>query len=227
MQLHHGDGHWRVTAGQLVLFRQGDDSRYGKIHPQDAYACRWVTLGGAGLDAHMQTLVDWHGPVFDTGEQHPLIDQMGQLQSFVGPHRGPVTTVAHAVHTFVMMLFEFAQRRLDRRLSPAERGVQRLLRDPYTNEGLKTIAGEVGCTRETLSRAFKAETGEPPHTYATRLRSQRALNLLRATVLPMDEIARQAGFTNAHTLARQVRSLTGLSPTQFRKQAQTPTETPG
>ena len=206
-----------LNRGQLVLMRHGDPSVYGKAARSDTYACRWVNLDGQGLAEHLEVLRQRHGDVLTLGDPHPLIDQLAHLQALADPHAGtPRTTMAHAVHTFVMMLYEQAQDRLRQRMKPVERAIQQLTEQPCRPWSLKALAAEVGVSREHLSREFIRRVGRSPHAFLCEARTRRALRLLQDTDLPIADVAEQSGFPNTHNLARQVRAQTGCSPSALR-----------
>ena len=81
---------------------------------------------------------------------------------------------------------------------------------------LEDIAASVHMSAYHFARTFKATTGETPHAYATRLRVERARELLRTSAWSMAVIARHAGFSSKSHFAAVFRRSTGLSPHQFR-----------
>lgn len=81
---------------------------------------------------------------------------------------------------------------------------------------LEDIAASVHMSAYHFARTFKATTSETPHAYVTRLRVERAQELLRTSFWSMPVIARHAGFSSKSHFAAVFRRLTGLSPHQFR-----------
>jgi len=55
-----------------------------------------------------------------------------------------------------------------------------------------------------------------PRGYAERQRLGRSMQLLEVTLLPVNEVARQAGFENQFYFAARFKKLTGRSPSAFR-----------
>jgi AraC-like DNA-binding protein len=66
-------------------------------------------------------------------------------------------------------------------------------------------------------RIFKASTGETPHAFITRLRVERARQLLISRDWSIDFIALECGFGSASRLGRAFRLLTGETPAAFRR----------
>ena len=82
---------------------------------------------------------------------------------------------------------------------------------------LDTLVERTGLHRTTLFRAFQSAFGVAPSDYLQHLRVQRALRLLKTTVLPVSTVAEQAGFADANYFSRRIRHATGQSPREFRK----------
>jgi len=206
-----------AEPGQVLLFRYGEPTVYGKLDRADDYACRWVNLEGAGLAEHFDAFRARHGYVVgfespDAGEQ-----QLSRLIALAEPAAGTARpAMAQAVHAFLLRLFEQAEHGRRQRLSPAEQAVAAILDNPYRPWSLKRLAAEFGVSREHLTRVFTDKVGRPPHRHLSQVRLQRSLRLLRESHLPLGEVAEQSGFESAHNLARHVRRATGQSPTALR-----------
>jgi len=69
-----------------------------------------------------------------------------------------------------------------------------------------------------LIRVFKAHVGMPPHRYLTRLRVERARQLLEVSSLSVTQVAHRAGFGTVSHFSTVFRSHVGLSPTEYRRQ---------
>ena len=212
-------GENRVEAGQIVIFGFGDDSAYGWPGPlPEPYACKWVNLQGAGLREHLEVFRQRFGAVISPGLDHPLLEQMDELSGLASPpNPASPTDLAHAVHLFIMRLFEFAQHRQQQRQTPVQRAIDAILARPAQPWSLQEIAHRFGCTREHLSRCFYEQRGQWPASYIAEARLHRAMQLLRDTTLPVSDIAKQAGFGTTHSLARCVRDAAGCSPTAYRE----------
>jgi AraC family transcriptional regulator len=81
---------------------------------------------------------------------------------------------------------------------------------------LEDIAGSVHMSAYHFARMFKATTGQTPHAYVTRLRIERAQELLRTSRWSMPAIARRVGFASKSHFAATFLRLTGISPHLFR-----------
>ncbi|NBC11347.1 MAG: helix-turn-helix domain-containing protein [Planctomycetes bacterium] len=203
--------------GQFLLFRFGEPTAYGKLDRDDDYACRWVNLEGAGLTEHFDAFRARHGYVVGLESPAAGEEQLAQLTALADPAAGTSrTTMAQAVHAFLLRLFEQAEHGRRQSLSPAEQAVAAILDNPYRPWSLKRVAADFGVSREHLTRVFTDKVGRSPHRHLSAVRLQRGLRLLRETHLPLGQVAEQSGFESAHNLARHVRRATGQSPTALR-----------
>lgn len=70
-----------------------------------------------------------------------------------------------------------------------------------------------------LVRSFKAAFGETTHRYLQRRRIERAMALLRDTVMPVTEISLAVGFQSLGTFSRTFSEIVGSSPKTYRRTA--------
>ena len=87
-----------------------------------------------------------------------------------------------------------------------------LLRESVTEHiTLERLAEHADLEKFRLCRAFRAQVGLPPHAYLTRLRVQRAQELLAAGV-KASEVAPRVGFYDQSQLHRHFRRIVGITP---------------
>lgn len=72
-------------------------------------------------------------------------------------------------------------------------------------------------SERTLSRRFRAETGQSPQQWLLQARLQRALELLERTDLPVDRVAEEAGFGTAGALRHRMRTALATTPQAYRR----------
>lgn len=90
----------------------------------------------------------------------------------------------------------------------------------YTSEELAT---EFGCSLRSIQIRFRNALGRGVAEIIREQRTQRAIELIRKTDLPMQEIFRQCGFSGHHQLERAVRAFHGMGPSELRKERDTRT----
>ena len=75
--------------------------------------------------------------------------------------------------------------------------------------------------RAHFSAVFSQETGQTFKEYLTEIRIKKAKELLRTTPLKAFEICYQVGYNDPHYFSHVFHKNTGLTPIEFRSQAQT------
>jgi len=81
------------------------------------------------------------------------------------------------------------------------------------------VAEHVALSYHHLCRKFRKETGMTVIELISHLRIEKAKKLLMTTPEPVNEIARQVGFTSTVQFHRTFRKQTDDTPMQFRKKA--------
>jgi AraC family transcriptional regulator len=101
----------------------------------------------------------------------------------------------------------------------AERRCLELMRARLSEDiSLDELAAEAQLSPFHFARMFKQSVGVPPRVYLTRLRMERACELLETTDLPVTEIAPEVGYSSNQVLARVFVKHRHMSPTDYRRQ---------
>lgn len=85
---------------------------------------------------------------------------------------------------------------------------------------LESLATEIGCSPNHLSKIFHRATGERIVEHINRLRIQSAIDALSRTRLTIKTISASCGFSDANYFARVFRQAIGRSPQQYRADVQ-------
>jgi AraC-like DNA-binding protein len=104
----------------------------------------------------------------------------------------------------------------DKRIAKA---LQHLHNKPEFAWTLENLAEEVGMSRAAFAKRFKQLVGQTMFEYLTRLRIQRAKELLQETKLPMYEIASRVGYESDLAFTKTFKKYVKTTPTRYRKQA--------
>jgi transcriptional regulator GlxA family with amidase domain len=84
----------------------------------------------------------------------------------------------------------------------------------------QAMSRSINLSPARLRDLFKKETGLSPIQYVKRLRMRRAADLLRMSFLSIKEVAFQSGAGDTSHFVRDFKKQYGLTPSQFRAQAQ-------
>ncbi len=127
-------------------------------------------------------------------------------------------TLARTVATLILL------RAADPRRAPVVQGSTRLMAEAV--EWLKAHHGEnvridrlvayMGYSKSRFFTLFKAHTGLTPSDWLGRYRIRQAQKKLRATSLPVAQVAAETGFASPQYFIAAFRRHTGFTPTQWR-----------
>lgn len=85
---------------------------------------------------------------------------------------------------------------------------------------LETVAGQFLVSREHLSRAFKASTGENLSDYIVRKRMEKARSLIAVDRLPIKHAAQLSGYEDIAYFYRVFKKHFGITPGELRKKGE-------
>jgi AraC-like DNA-binding protein len=106
--------------------------------------------------------------------------------------------------------------------------VRDLVRDCLEEElTLTELSLEAELSSWHFLRAFREAFGETPHAFQTRLRLERAKDLLTVSSRPVTEICFDVGFTSLGSFSTLFRRQVGISPAEFRRQVRAWVTVPG
>lgn len=105
----------------------------------------------------------------------------------------------------------------DKRIAKA---LQHLHNKPDIAWTLEKLAEEVGMSRAAFAKRFKNLVSQSMFEYLTRLRVQRAKELLRETKLPLYEVASRVGYESDLAFTKTFKKHAGTTPTRYRKKAE-------
>lgn len=95
--------------------------------------------------------------------------------------------------------------------------VRKYINDHLGDVSLVSAAQAVDLNPYYLSTLFHHETNEKFYEYVLRKRIESAKNMLTSSNLPINEISKRVGYSNANSFSRIFRMSTGMTPSQFRE----------
>lgn len=106
-------------------------------------------------------------------------------------------------------------RNIDTRVISGIRYMEQHLRDIVISNETLSLKG--GMSRNAFARLFKDQTGFPPRKYLTRMRVEKACNLLHHSELSIEQIAAACGFSDRYYFTRVFTQTMLTSPGAYRK----------
>ncbi len=98
-----------------------------------------------------------------------------------------------------------------------------LIQNPEQKWALSDLSKKVNCSPYHLTRIFREELGIPLHQYQLRMRIAKSLNALLDTKDEVTSIALDSGFSSHSHFTSAFRQTVGISPTEFRRSANSQT----
>jgi AraC family transcriptional regulator len=83
---------------------------------------------------------------------------------------------------------------------------------------LEALAQQVGFSAYHFTYLFRQTTGKTPHQFVLDKRLEQARQLLKATDLPLSQVALDVGFQNQSHFTQAFKSRLGMTPRQYRRQ---------
>lgn len=223
----NGHGRFDVRAGQAFMIFPEDITVYTS---DDATPWDYVWVGFTGEDAAelaRSAGLSAKRPVIDLGKYaqtalriaYSIYDDMSLLQD----------NATAAVGGLLRLMAYIAQSQYDASpLRGASAGADSFARAMWALNAnyqrndfhIEDVASFVGLSRSQLFRIFKAQCARSPQTVLSELRLSHAKRLLSSTSLSLTETALSSGFSSAARLGEVFRNELGMTPTQYRKNAE-------
>lgn len=208
-----------VEAGHAMLFTHEEPSSYG--YPPEAagrpYRLRFVSFRLGALAPWFARLRAEFGPILrmpSEGEASAVLQEL--IRRFRARDFRDRFQESEFLHRLLVALYREQVAAAQTR-DPIEFGYH-YLRDNFRSPlNLKELAERCGVSREHFIRAFGKRYGEPPGEMLRRLRLEQAHRMLRATLMPVRDVAPACGFADANSFCRAYRLRYGTTPGAARR----------
>ena len=108
------------------------------------------------------------------------------------------------------------------RTKATDLAVQQIQSDLAAPLNVEQLAHSLQLSPSHFIRSFKAQMGYSPLAYQTRLRMERAKDLLRGTTLRVSEIAAKVGYQNPMYFSSTFKKHAGMTPLEYRERFLSP-----
>ncbi len=207
-----------IYPGQAMLFRHDDGSIYGYAEgDKEVYEMEFISMRGDIADAICGQLIKEYGaiinldPAGEASAQFAVIMKMFKERSF----RDAVEASEHVYRLLLAAYREQGNLRMDN--DPVAYCHSQIENLNFRPISIKSLAGELGISREHLTRLYKARFGRSPGSRLRQLRISRAQTILASTTLSIEEVSLACGFSSANSFYRAFRRMTGHSPLAYRR----------
>ena len=220
----HAGARWRQAT-----YRPGS---LGFTRPQESAQLRWrKAVNKRTLHVHLpMALLDEVAAQLSPDQRRTdlpdaLADRDPALSSLLASLRQSVLmqapdlyaeSSAHLLALHLLLRRDAVPRRVGATMAALARVDERLHAAVTDTVSLADLAAAAGMTRFQLLRAANANWGETPMRRLTRLRVERACELLTTTRLSITEIALDCGYGSSAHFATAFRRQTGIAPSAYR-----------
>jgi two-component system response regulator YesN len=154
------------------------------------------------------------------GNEADVIPVITDFESFLGNLQS-IDQIKEALRNVMVDVLAFRNQQAQHDKSDLIYQAKTYINANFTDPNLllEDVATKVNLSASHFSVVFGRETGESFKSYLTRVRIERAKELLRTTDLKCFEIARQSGYNDPHYFSYAFKKSTGIPPQQFRQLA--------
>lgn len=195
------------------------DFRYGfPAGAEQEYELVWVDMAGPAAESMWRHIMSAFGNVLSFGPDDPIAPMMLAIarQHAGSAHFDRYVLSAQLYDLLMTVISTLNNTRVA--TTPLVLRAMELIRKKglQPNCSVEGIADEAGCSREHLTREFKAAMGVGPADCLMQHRLRQAAHLLRKNGDKLEIVAARCGFSGANYFCRVFRQQMGVTPNQYR-----------
>ncbi|MDQ0111019.1 AraC family transcriptional regulator [Paenibacillus harenae] len=215
-----GDTTYEIGPGTAFLAEIPGDHHYCLPSDSESWTFYFALIRQANLQPLWQELIDSIGvtPHLDPGSS--AVRALQRLYSEARMNGIQNSYQASSfVYTLMMELLQTKNMLQNERASwpsSIRDAVKHMELSFAQPESLEEIANVAGLSKYYFARLFVQTTGMSPMDYITKLRIEKAVQLLRGSKLTVDEIAKAVGYANGSYFSKVFRGKIGFPPGDFR-----------
>ena len=208
------------SGDAFFLQRPGDDIyRFDEQRNHAPWEFVYILFSGYGVLPYYKYIVDRFGKVIHLSEYHPALKVLFELHEKA--KNGLIQnafTADSEVFRFLCLLCDIDTYTGEHQPSLVTKA-RAFLETNYNKQiTLSQAAERLGVSQSHLSREFVKYVGEEPIRYLTKIRLEKAVELMISTDLNLQEISVYCGFANSNYFNKVFKKHMKTSPGQFRRQ---------
>lgn len=211
---------YSVKAGEAFIVEVPGNHRYYLPNNSDGWEYIFITLVGKKAAECWNFMKEQRGPVFKVPPNSKLIQTLLKLHQDTAKQQITDAYYASAkAYEFIMECYRFiknvetSNKECTLHITKALSFIHTHYNDPIT---LDEIAAVSGLSKYYFIKQFQNQLNMTPVQYLTKIRIQKAVELLRSTNLSITDIASQVGYENANYFNKVFHKLVGVSAGTFR-----------
>lgn len=216
-----GSKEYSLSAGQAFLVKIPSNHRYFFPTNSERWEFIHITLYGNEAQKAFDFINENIGCIITfSPESEPIKLLLKIFESAVDQKITDAYQASAYGYSFLMELNRFVQNIG----SPAEQWPESISKavlfaqKHYNNPiGLDDMVEASGLSKYHFTRLFHGTNSMTPLKYLTKIRMDKAIELLRQSDLPIEEIASQVGYSNGNYFSKVFHKKVGMTPGQFRQ----------
>lgn len=210
---------YTLKEGEAFFVKVPSQSQYGyRVSGVEPWCFFYIHMDGLGVEEFYEHFYKMKQPVCNVTrggltvrafmEFHKQLCSGKTLRNYEG---------SEFVSRFFHLFFQEMDRKMTQQSNYVERSIYLMSSYMHRSDIMQLIIHEIGISPEHFSRIFKDEMGIAPIQYVSKLRIEKAMQLLLNTNYKIEKIAVQCGFSCGNYFAKVFKVLVGISPSQYRR----------
>ncbi|GIN56726.1 AraC family transcriptional regulator [Lederbergia ruris] len=214
-----------LTSGQAFLVELPSRHRYFFPRDSEHWEFIHITLYGKEIQTAFQFIHEKKGHVITFPPESATIQLLLTIYQKAVEKKITDAYQASALgYAFMMELYRFARNiGLSAQQWPEPINKAALFAQKHYDKpiGLNDLVEASGLSKYHFTRLFHKTTSMTPLNYLTKIRIDKAMELLRSSDQTIQEIARLVGYSNGNYFSKVFHKKIGMSPGQFRESKHT------
>lgn len=208
----------RLGPGEAFLVDIPGDHRYALPKESEAWTFYFILFRQKQAEALWTSVVSRFGPVIRFEKDSPVVRVLSA--AYADAVSGRITDAFAASSLVYRLLMELARHEHTRPRQSLPSPVQQAIAYMQTNYAspisIAQVAEAAGVSKYYFIRLFAREMRFTPLDYLTRLRIQRAAELLQGTDWVLERVAAESGFASGSYFSKVFRQWVGCTPGEYR-----------
>jgi AraC-like DNA-binding protein len=216
-----GNKSYTVRSGEAFIAEIPSDHRYYFQEDSEGWEFMFITLVGREAADCWRFMKEQSGPVFKIAPDSRLFQLL--LKIYQETSEQKITDAFYAsakAYEFIMECYRFVKN-IEKAINDFSPQITEVLsfihmhyHEPITLDELAAVSG---FSRYYFIKQFQHQLNMTPVQYLTKIRIQKAAELLRSTRISVTDIASQVGYANANYFNKVFRKAVGVSAGTFRE----------
>lgn len=209
---------YKIEEGQAFLTKIPSEHTYFFPEASEKWEFLFIMLYGCDVEKHWNEIIECLGPTPRFKADSTVIRLLLSIYREAASKKIRDGYQLSGLAYQTLMELRRSQKKYDYEeyTDMIRTAINMMLNDFDKPYGIDTIACRLGISQYHFIRQFTKMTGISPGKYLSKIRIQKAVELLQNTDLPLNEIAEKIGYSNANYFIKVFRSYLGMPPGAFR-----------